>query len=85
MKYQIFSIYDSQTELFEAPVTAVNKGDFIRQWSSLINDGQSRFAVHSSDFSAFHIADFESSTGEVTTLTSPVRICYAKELIIPKS
>jgi hypothetical protein len=50
MKYQIFSIYDSQTELFEAPVTAVNKGDFIRQWSSLINDGQSRGGVYCSFF-----------------------------------
>ena len=78
---KLFCVYDSQTTMFGPPILGINKGDVIRQFTVLVNDGQSQFSKHPMDFALFEIGDYDELTGAIVTLPAPVRICLANELL----
>ena len=84
MVKKLFSVYDSQTELFGQPIMAVNKGDVIRQFTVIVNDGTSQYSLHVMDYSLFELGEFDESTGLFSPLTAPARVCMASELVKPK-
>lgn len=86
MFLEVFSIYDSQTKLFdERFITAINQFDCIRSISTIIEDKTTRFYKHSSDLSLYHIGTVDRVTGIFSPLKEPSRVCYFKELVKPES
>lgn len=78
---KLFCVYDSQTTMFGPPILGINKGDVIRQFTVLVNDGQSQFSKHPMDFALFEIGDYDESTGSIAPVAVPVRIITANELL----
>lgn len=64
MSKKVFTIYDEKAEAFLQPFFAETFGIATRIVSDLVNDPSHQFCRHASDFTLFHIANFDERTGE---------------------
>lgn len=58
---QIFSIYDSATEMYSAPFYCLTIPEAVRTFSDAVNDPQSPFGKHPECYFLNHIGTFEDS------------------------
>jgi len=72
MLLHFFSIYDCKSESYMQPFLVRNKGEAIRGFSDLCNDGKSSVSQHPADYTLFHIGTFDDNTGSLNPLASPV-------------
>lgn len=77
---QMFSVYDAKAEAFGQPFYAANKGAGIRTFSDACADPNSMLNKHRSDFSLFHVGEFDIASGQVVGLTAPVQVITALEI-----
>lgn len=63
----LFSIFDTKSRLFGAPVLFASKGEAIRSFSALINDSKadSLYFKYPSDFEIYQLAEFNADTAEI--------------------
>lgn len=79
MKIQVFSVYDSKTQVWGQPNFLLNKGAAMRAWGEAANDTQSNIGKHPADFTMFHIAEWDDETGTLTMLKAKENLGTALE------
>lgn len=63
MELGVFSVYDSQAKAYSQPFYATNSAIACRMIEDVLEDSNHPFSKHSADFTLFHIANFDDSTG----------------------
>lgn len=67
----LVSVRDMKAELYLRPNFQPNLADAIRSWEVVANEGESMISKFPNDFRLVHLADFDSSTGELKALDPP--------------
>lgn len=65
MKIKMFVVYDSKAEAYDKPFCLRSKGEALRGWQDVVNDGQSAISAHPGDFTLFEIGEFDLMCGEL--------------------
>jgi len=73
MIHKCFAIFDSAAKAFLPPFHLPREEMAIRAFSDCVNSPSHNFATHSEDYTLFHIADFDDTTGEYKNL-EPVNV-----------
>ncbi|AZL82814.1 nonstructural protein [Apis mellifera associated microvirus 16] len=83
MVLQIFSVYDTKIEAFNAPIFVRTRGEAIRSFQEAVNDPQAQHSIakHPQDHALFHIGSFDDETGLVTPIVPPASLGLAQEFI----
>jgi hypothetical protein len=80
MKMQIYTIFDKQLEAYHQPFCLENDNIAIRQFQNMAKK-ESSIADNPEDYSLWHTATFETTTG--TTLTFKIKLlAKAHEFVI---
>lgn len=74
MKTMCFSVFDSKAAVFGTPFFMSREAAAIRAFSDLANDPNTMVGKHPSDFSLFHIGDFDD---DLATFDSVKPRCLA--------
>jgi hypothetical protein len=74
MKMSMFSIYDSVAEMFHYPFKAHNGADARRAFEQSMLE-QKMPKDRMTDYTLYHVADWNDSDGMVTPLKVPLKIC----------
>lgn len=72
MSHKVYTIYDSKAEAYLAPLLQKTRGEAIRTFSDLVNNPETMFAKHPSDFTLFEIGEWDELKGEVN-------MCHVKQ------
>lgn len=81
MKYKSFAVYDGLAEVFSHPFHTFNKATAIRGFTEQVNNPESQFAKHPTDFSLHEVGEFDDKNGMMTPLTAPLRVGLASEFL----
>lgn len=73
MKYGLYSMRDAKTG-FMTPAMDVNDAAAIRNFYHTIQNSEGILFTFAQDFSFYHIADYDSETGQVVPLVPIVQI-----------
>ncbi|QXP44228.1 MAG: nonstructural protein [Arizlama microvirus] len=65
----VCAIYDAKTCIYKHPFMGLTKGAAIRTFIDVVNDEGSEICRHPEDFTLFHIADYEETTGDYNIKT----------------
>lgn len=79
MIYKIFSVYDSKAEAYMQPFFMLTKGSALRAWTDTINDPQTQFFKHPTDFTLFEIGEYDDSSGKLINHTAKMSLGVALE------
>ena len=74
MRKEMFSIYDGVAEVFWQPFTAHNPADARRSFEGAMEREQMS-KERKTDYTLYKVADWNDSSGEVTPLKVPLKIC----------
>lgn len=66
MNYKVFAIFDSKAGYYKPPFMMRNKGEAIRGFQQLANDGKSQIALNPEDFVLFEIGEFDDQNAIYT-------------------
>lgn len=83
MKMQMFAVLDTKTGTFGYPACDIREESAIRQFSDAVNDGSrgdNAWNRHPEDFALYHIAEYETTTGEITPVSKMRCIVTASAL-----
>lgn len=78
---KIFAIYDSKAHYYRRPFFMKTKGEAVRGFVDVVNDGKSEISLHPEDFTLFHIGDYDEDRGKVTDLGTNVSLGVAVEYL----
>jgi hypothetical protein len=78
---QLYSIYDSASESFSPPMVEKTKGAAVRRFENEVNNPQSMLNQHPSDYTLFHIGEWDNLKGRVIPLKTPVSCGLAIEFL----
>jgi len=81
MIIKVFSIYDSNAEVFLPPFYFQNKGEAIRVFSDTVQDSSTQLCKHPEDFTLFMLGDFDNSNAKYTSLQTPVSLGLALDFV----
>lgn len=81
MILKVFSVYDVKAEAYLQPFFMTSKGQAVRGFTDLLNDGQSQFSKHPGDFTLFELGSFDDSNGFFTSNTVPIPIGCGNEFL----
>jgi hypothetical protein len=81
MKMQIFAVRDMKTEQFGNPMFLMTKGHALRSFTDEVNrkDEQNMLNKHPEDFVLYHLGDYDTESGEFTTM-KPTQMVMATEV-----
>ncbi len=65
MTFQLFTIHDSKADAFLQPFFFEKSAQALRAITDLANDPEHMFCKHASDYTLFHIAQFDNQTAEI--------------------
>jgi len=82
--YQLFSVYDSKSEVFCQPLFHRARGEAIRAFSDAVNEKGHNFNKYPADFTLFFIGTYNDSTGIISPEKTPVSIGIAQEFLNPQ-
>ena len=80
MKMQLYTIFDKQLEAYHQPFCLENDNVALRQFQNMAKS-ESTIATNPEDYSLWHTATFETTTGETITF-DPKLLAKAHELVI---
>lgn len=66
---ELFTIYDSKTESYRAPLMAVNRHELIRDTQNMFADpaqAKNTYLLNAEDFAIFKVGEFDRKTGVLT-------------------
>ena len=66
MKHQIFSVYDTIAKAWLPPFYYHNEGLAIRTFADCVNSEQHQFGANPSDYTLFHIGEWDDHDGKIT-------------------
>lgn len=81
MLMQVFAVYDSKVQAFSIPFILKSKGEALRSFTEISNDKSSSIGKYPSDFTLFNIAQYEDTTGLITSYDTPVSLGLALEFV----
>ena len=80
MKMQLYTIFDKQLEAYHQPFCLENDNIALRQFQNMAKS-ESTIATNPEDYSLWHTATFETTTGETKTF-EPQLLAKAHEFVI---
>lgn len=83
MNLGIFCVYDSKGLRYGSPMFVPSKGEAIRGFSDVANDGKSVISNHPSDFVLYLVGEFDDQTGVVSAYSPLVNLGNASEFKKP--
>lgn len=66
--FELFTMYDSKTQIYDRPVFAQNKNDLIREVINMMKspeEKKNRLVLNAEDFSIFKVGAYDKSTGKL--------------------
>ena len=81
MLLKIFTVYDSKVGAYLQPFFMRSKGEAIRGFSEIVNDGKSAFSNHPADYTLFELGDFFDDTGVIVPHKSPISLGVGIEFV----
>lgn len=76
MKYGLYCIRDDKVG-FLAPAIDYNDASAMRNFREVINDGD--FAKHRHDLSFYRVGEFDTLSGNLSTIDAPVYLCSGSD------
>jgi hypothetical protein len=64
---QVFTVYDEKSNAYLQPFFLDTKGQAIRAITDCVNDIGHAFGRHPSDYTLFHLGEYDDSTGQFIT------------------
>ena len=61
---KVFAVMDEKVETFGQPVVMETVGQAIRMFTDVVNDGQSMWCKHPTDFQLYQLGEFNDRSGE---------------------
>jgi hypothetical protein len=80
MKMQLYTIFDKQLEAYHQPFCLENDNIALRQFQNM-SKSESTIATNPEDYSLWHTATFETTTGETETFELKL-LAKAHEFVI---
>lgn len=80
---EFFSIYDSKTGIYRAPLLHHNRFEIVREVENLFRDpehAKAQLVVNAEDFSIFKVGDFDTKTGEIRPTSAPEHIVNLNDI-----
>lgn len=77
---RMFNVYDSKTEAYLDPMTALNKGEALRLMQRLVDDPEHIFCKSPEDFTLFEIGTYDQFTGVAKIYDARISIANLVEL-----
>lgn len=65
MVLKMFSVYDVASELYGTPFFMQSKGEAVRAFTSLVNDGSTMPGKYPEQFKLMQLGEFDNESGEV--------------------
>lgn len=81
MLLKMFCIYDAKVEAYMTPFFMRSKGEAIRGFTELVNDGKSNFAKYPADFTLFELGDWNDGACAFGLHPAPIVVCVGVELV----
>lgn len=78
---RVFSVYDSKAEAYGSPVFLKTKGEAIRGFTDIVNDGNSMLSKYPGDYTLFELGSFDEETAKFDLHSSPVSLGVALEFV----
>lgn len=71
-KHKIFTIFDEKVKSYSPPFYSVHKGQALRSWEELVNDGgKSTISKYPKDFSLYELGEFDDQQAKVILHLQP--------------
>ena len=83
MLLKIFSVYDSKVGAYMQPFFMRSKGEAIRGFTEIANDGKSSISVHPEDYTLFELGEFFDDSGVLSAHKTPISIGLALDFVRP--
>lgn len=77
MKLQMFTVLDKLAAVYATPFFAINASLAQRDFAYACKDPNSKISRNPEDFSLWHVAEYDDSSGLVHALDKPSFICDA--------
>lgn len=71
MNQKIFAIRDQKADIFMQPFFQLSQGEAERNFDQLVRDQKSTISQYPADYSLYHLGDYETTTGVITTQNPP--------------
>lgn len=84
MKLKIFACFDCKVEAYGNPFYMKTKGEAIRGFVEVVNDGQSQISKYPEDFTLFELGEYDDSNAKFLLHSTPISIGKGIEFIKPK-
>lgn len=68
---KVCSVYDEKAEAYMPPSFVPAIGLASRDFSDALTNAESKMAKYKSDFSLYHVADFDTNAGSFSTIQPP--------------
>jgi hypothetical protein len=81
MKVKIYAILDDKVGAFMQPFYAMQNGQAIRSLKDALADRNNTICRYPADFTLYHLATFDDTSGEMLPEEKPVFIARASDLI----
>jgi len=81
----VFTIYDVKAHTYRNPMIADTRGDFMRSLTDVVNEPDTLFYKHPTDFSLFELGQYDTETGTFVLSKAPEYICQLQELLLDQS
>lgn len=83
MVLKIFSVYDSKAEFHNTPFFMQSRGEAIRGFKEMADDGQTAIGRHPADFTLFELGEYDNLKATFSLHPTPVSLGLALELRTP--
>lgn len=81
MILKIYSVYDSKTDAYVAPMFFQTKGQALRTFAEVANDKNHQIGKYSEDFTLFEIGEFNDNNCKFTLYDAPYSLGLALEFV----
>lgn len=71
MKLQLYTVYDAKSHAYTQPMFFINEAVALRAFSQAANDPASYLCQSASDYSLFHIGEWDDDDATIKTLNAP--------------
>ena len=66
MNHELYSVYDTKSELYTLPFFVNNKAMAIRYFSNWVNDRTHTFGLNPEDYILFHLGTYDDTLATIT-------------------
>lgn len=81
MILEVYAVHDAAVGAFNQPLFFRSRGEAVRSFQDAVVDPANKFAGHASDYSFFHVANYDDSKGTFQVF-EPDRVCGAKDFLV---